>query len=403
MQYTSLDQISAEILAALIGAEAEGKRIEYKQKLPGKSDAEKAEFLKDATAFANTDGGDIIYGMAEAKGVASKLFPVDNQVIDDAKNQLHQILDGGVTPRVPGVDMLAVEVESGKSVLVMRIPASHIGPHQVTAAHSYRFHGRNTTGTYPIEVDELRDKILRQASLPERMNDFRRSRVQLSQNRPEDMPSPVGYERKLMVHYMPEQTFGRIGAVNAALLTEAQYRQPVVANGGPTYATLGISYRPNIEGYVIMNGLGDDILRYYIQTFYDGTVEFVDGAVFYITTDEKVIYHERLEQTLFRQYNFANRIFRTLGVEGRIAIYATALGVRELTIKPHAPTRTLDFVKHSTAIGRDPAFFNPLVVEYPQVVPAQEALEPLVQQFWRASAYDHAYSYKDGQYVGGNW
>ncbi len=403
MERALLDEITADTLNALIGTRHEDKHIEYKQELPGKDDEQKAEFLKDVTAFANTEGGDIIYGMAANKAIASKLFPLDNKAIDDAKNKLHQILDNGVTPRVPFVDMLAIEVEPGKSVLVVRTQASHIGPHQVTAAQSYKFYGRNTVGAYFIEVDELRDKILRQASLPERMNGFRRLRVEQIRHRPEELPSPVDYERKLVVHYFPEQTFGRIGSVNAALLTDPRYRQPVVANGGPTYATLGLSYRPNIDGYVIMNGRGDDALQFYIQTFYDGAVEFTDAAVFRISTNEPAIYHESLEQTLFRQYDFAARIFSVLGVEGRVVIHATALGVGDLTIKPQANTRTLDFVKHSTAIRRNPAYFNPVVIEDMNTMSAEDALEPLVQQFWRASAYDYAYSYKEGKYVGRNW
>lgn len=400
MQYTSLNEVAAETLSALIGNQGEDKHIEYKQELPGKDPEAKAEFLKDTTAFANTEGGDIIYGMAEAKGIASKLFPIDNKLIDDAKLQLHQILDSGVTPRVPLVDMQPVEIEPGKSVLVVRIPASYIGPHQVTAAQSYKFYGRNTAGTYVVEVDELRDKILRQASLSERMNDFRRSRVELVRKHPEDMPSPVDYERKLVVHYMPEPTFGRLGSVGVAKLTERGPRQNVLVHGPPTYADTGVSYRPNIEGYLIMNGRDNDVLRYYLQVFNDGTIEFVDGAVFRIGTDEPVIYPVIVEKTLFAQYEFARKIFAELGVEGRVAIYATALGIRDLTIKPQYPKSSLDSVKYSTTIGRDPAFLNPVVIEDIQSVQAEAALEPLIQQFWRASAYDRAYSYEDGKYVG---
>lgn len=403
MQYTSLDELTAETLNALIGEEAEGKRIEYKQELPGKDEEDKAEFLKDVTAFANTDGGDIIYGMAAVKGIASKLFPVENKLIDDAKLKLHQVLDGGVTPRVPGIDMIPVEVERGKSVLVVRVPASHIGPHQVTAAHSYRFYGRNTAGTYAIEVDELRDKILRQASLPERMNDFRRSRVELIKNHPEDMPCPVDYERKLVVHYMPEQTFGRTAAVNAAMFAKAENQRSVVVHGLPVRADIGVSYRSNIDGYVFMNGRGDDILKFYAQVFNDGTLEFVDGTAFYNSEQDPYIYHLTLEKNLFLEYYFARAIFDTLGITGRIAIYATALGLRECTIKPQAPTRTLDFVKHSTAIGRDPAHFNPIIIEDMCELEPEAAIEPLVQQFWRASAYSHAYSYEGGAYIANRW
>jgi hypothetical protein len=403
MQYKSLAEITAEDLANLIGTEAEGKRLEYKRTLPGKDEGDKAEFLKDASALANTDGGDIIYGMAAVKGSASAFDPIENERLDGEILRLHQILDGGVRPRIPGVDMQAVETEPGKSLLVVRVPSSHIGPHQITAGHSYRFHGRNTAGTYAIEIDELRDKILRQASLPEQMRDFRHARINLMRYTPEDMGSPVDFEKKLIVHYMPEQTFGRVGSINAAVFTEAQHRRRVDSAGAPTYATLGVSYRANIDGYIFMNGRGDDALKFYIQVFNDGTLEFVDGAVFRASTNEPLIYHEMLEDTLFRQYQFARDIFSVLGVEGRVVISTSALGVRDCTIAPQAPTRMLPFVGHSTAIGRDPAFFNPLMIEDMQAVEAQEALEPLIQQVWRACAYDHAYSYKGEKYVGRNW
>ena len=41
----------------------EGKTIEYKRELPGTSDTNKKEFLADVTSFANTSGGDLIYGV----------------------------------------------------------------------------------------------------------------------------------------------------------------------------------------------------------------------------------------------------------------------------------------------------------------------------------------------------
>lgn len=122
-----------------------------------------------------------------------------------------------------------------------------------------------------------------------------------------------------------------------------------------------------------------------------------------MSTNEPLIYHENLEQTLFRQYDLAREIFSVLGMEGRVALYASALGIRECTIKPQAPPRSLPYTGHSVAIGRDPAFFNPVTIEDMKAVQPQTALEPPIQQVWRASAYDYAYSYKDGKYVGRNW
>src|ERR1022692_4123119 len=403
MRSIPLDEITVEVLNGLIGTESEGKRLEFKSTVPGKGEDEKAEFLKDVSALANSDGGDIIYGMAEVKGIASALLPVDTSYLDAEMLRLNQILDGGIRPRIPGVEMRPITIEPTKSVLLVRIPLSHLGPHQVTAGQSYRFHGRNAAGTYPIEIDELRDIILRHASLPEQMRDFRRDRVMLIRDHPEDIASPVEYERKLIVHYMPEQTFGRFGSPNSELFTNTQLRRRIEQLGAPTIAELGLSYRSNIEGYVFMNGLATDVLKFYVQVFNNGAVEFVDAAAFRISTNEPFIYHETLEQTLFRQFYFARELLSVMGVEGRVAVYASALGIRDCTIKPQAPTRQIHFTGHSAAIGRDPAFFNSIMIEDMNAADPQTALEPLIQQFWRASAYDHAYSYKDGKYVGRNW
>lgn len=44
----------------------ESKQVEYKRKLPDGSDKGTVSFLRAVTAFANTQGGDLLYGI-EAK------------------------------------------------------------------------------------------------------------------------------------------------------------------------------------------------------------------------------------------------------------------------------------------------------------------------------------------------
>ena len=63
------DVQESDLVALISNAVAEGKTIDYKQALPGNSAGEKKEFLADVSSFSNTSGGDLIFGMAEAKGV----------------------------------------------------------------------------------------------------------------------------------------------------------------------------------------------------------------------------------------------------------------------------------------------------------------------------------------------
>jgi predicted HTH transcriptional regulator len=46
---------------------AESRVLDYKERLPGDSDADKREMLADVTAFANSAGGDLIYGVKERR------------------------------------------------------------------------------------------------------------------------------------------------------------------------------------------------------------------------------------------------------------------------------------------------------------------------------------------------
>ena len=46
---------------------AERRTLEYKQELPLESDEAKREFLSDIASFANSGGGDILYGIVDER------------------------------------------------------------------------------------------------------------------------------------------------------------------------------------------------------------------------------------------------------------------------------------------------------------------------------------------------
>lgn len=55
---------------------SERKTIDYKRDLPGGADQDKKEFLADVSSFANTEGGELIFGMTEASGVPTEIVGV---------------------------------------------------------------------------------------------------------------------------------------------------------------------------------------------------------------------------------------------------------------------------------------------------------------------------------------
>lgn len=67
------DIVEDDLLALISNGVAEGRTIDYKRELPGSSDSAKKEFLADASSFANTIGGDLVFGMDEDQGLPTRL------------------------------------------------------------------------------------------------------------------------------------------------------------------------------------------------------------------------------------------------------------------------------------------------------------------------------------------
>ena len=107
-----LDSITEEDLSSLIqNCVREGRNIEYKEVLPGNSDDDKREFLSDLSSFANAGGGDIIYGITAKRdshgtstGEPENIVPLSVN-LDAASLRLHEMAQGGIDPRIPGLQV----------------------------------------------------------------------------------------------------------------------------------------------------------------------------------------------------------------------------------------------------------------------------------------------------------
>jgi hypothetical protein len=103
--------------------------IDYKQRTFGGSEGEHAEFLADVSSFANTAGGDIVVGMAEAKGVPHAFVPFAGDA-DKETRRLEEIARSGLEPRIRNLRVRAVPLSAGGHVLIIRVPRSYVPPHQ---------------------------------------------------------------------------------------------------------------------------------------------------------------------------------------------------------------------------------------------------------------------------------
>ena len=185
-----IEMIDEAALRRLIDNQvSEGRDLEFKRELPGGNDEATREFLADVTAFANAQGGDIIYGLDEANGVAANLPGVEVDDHDAAILRLEGKLQTGVNPRLIGARTQWVPLANGRGALVLRIPGSLSAPHRVTYKGGARFFGRNSRGKYELDVHDLRQAFTDAAQLPQQFRQLHAEAIAASQGA--EMPFAV--------------------------------------------------------------------------------------------------------------------------------------------------------------------------------------------------------------------
>ncbi|MGX9726345.1 MAG: AlbA family DNA-binding domain-containing protein [Candidatus Electronema sp. VV] len=134
----------------------ESLHLDYKAS-PAFSPEKKDEICKDVSAFANSDGGMLIYGIREEK--VNKIgYPAS---IDDGietnkfgKEWIDQILTSNIRPVLSGVEIAEIKMSENRSVMVIHVPKSFRGPHQ---APDKKYYKRRNVVSEPMEHYEIED------------------------------------------------------------------------------------------------------------------------------------------------------------------------------------------------------------------------------------------------------
>ncbi len=251
-------------LQALVDNEVrEGKTIEYKLELPGNADSQKAKFLASVSSFANTAGGDHIFGV-EAKGGLPKRLPgVATGDPDADVLRLEHILASGLEPRLPRVDIQPVQVAEGQHVFVLRVPKSWVSPHRVR--QNGRFYGRNSAGKYELDVGELRTAFTLSETVADRIRSFRTDRVAKVYGG--ETPVPLKKGGVLVLHLLPLSAFVEHKQIDLSVFDHPD--RMIMPMGG----CRGLGWHINLDGFVTFEDAVEQGSGKYTQVFRSGAVE----------------------------------------------------------------------------------------------------------------------------------
>lgn len=384
----TLEAISTDDLTAFVsGGVREARDLEFKQIIPGNSDADKKEFLADVTSFANAGGGDIIYGMREEDGVAAEALGLTDFNEDTERLRLESIIRDGVAPRVPGINMWAVTGFSRGPILIMRIPRSWTGPHMVTFKGSSRFFSRSSNGKFQMDVTELRSAFEGTAELPTRIARWRDER--LGRVVANEGPIRLNGNACLVMHLVPLESFGAEWRFHATDMKGLQVPfQPLGTNGW--------DHRLNIDGLVTFSRDRNDteLALNYTQLFRSGRVEAVTANVLTERDNAKWIASIWYEQEIIGTTSSYLKALKGLGVQPPIVFLLSITGCRGAYMYCDAWRSGYG----SAPLDRDVVLFPEVIIEsVDDDLPTN--LRPVFDAVWNACGLPQSLNYdQDGKW-----
>lgn len=355
----------------------EGPHLDFKRDFPTAwNDAAKHEFLADATAFANSGGGDLVFGVEEdgqAQALAVVPQPIPNA--DQEIRRLQDFLLNLSEPRLPGVKIHAVQVSvAGINgyVIVVRIPQSWAGPHRVKTNH--HFFIRDGLRKRQLDVPELRSLFLRTENQARRVNDFRTER--LGKILSGDAPHRLVDGPVLVVHLVPTQA--ALGLVQVDPVPYTNQR------GLPVLGTAGGIARLNIDGaLVVRNETPQGEAHGYSQFFRNGFFESTFVLVRRNEDGRAVLPSRSYEEYLIALLgNFRGELDR-LGINYECAVMLSLLRADEVKLGVRSDWGFDD--PHQTLFDRK-ILVLPDIVARSDATPEQ-AMKPAFDLMWQAAGF----------------
>ena len=391
LKHLPLDVIAESHLQHLIDERIpESKSLEYKQALQYSTDDQKREFLSDLTAFANTDGGDLVLGIGEEGGVAANLVGLNNLNPDDAAGKIENLLRDFVQPRIIGTQIRSILLGSGKHALVVRVPRSFSAPHMVKHSGVSRFCGRNSNGKYDLDVHELRLAFNAGEAYAERLRSFRLDRINRLVSG--EVPVPLSGSHLTVLHILPLDAVRREGRLQTEELRKANQNSRLMPMNSGGW---GDSF--NFDGLIVKSSGNEGKSNAYVQLFRKGFLEAVETQLLEPRQlvagrpKAKIIPSTYWERKILEALPRYLEALSSIGIPPPYSLSLSLLDVRDfrMYVEPS------HFVHYDDApINRDHLLTEEVLMESVDE-PADKLLRPLFDQVWNACGRAGSISYNE--------
>lgn len=379
---------SADIENLVVNNVLEKRTLEYKAQLPDNSDGAKKEFLADVSSLANSIGGDLIFGIKETGGVIEQNYGMVINNADAEIARLENIIREGISPRV-SAEIVSVQVENSKIVIIIRIKSSLESPHRVIYKSHDKFYARNSNGKYSMDVLELRSAFAQTSAIAERIKIFSRKRV-YEMWRDANQSIATFQTPYIGIHIIPLSAFNSSYGINADQLLAIKEGSSPKLSLQPLNS-YSWSKRINLNGVMAYTKQRQETkIISYTQLYRNGIVESFDTKILSERNESKILPMYPLEKKLIKFTGENINLLTELGFQSPFYIFLSLVNIQDFTVA---------VPEGFFASDAEPITVNEVLLPEMIIDNLQEKLEqkfrPIFDMIWNAAGINRSLNFDE--------
>lgn len=358
----SLKDVTFDDLELLIsGKVKESKIVDYKLLLKLDDDKAKVNMLKDFVAFANAQGGCLIYGIKEIDTYPTEIVGFRLKEYDSLIMQIQSLANTKIEPPIYSLHFKQIPITPRKSVLIIYVPKSWSALHRVnyqTSTFYFRQAGKNQS----MDVYQIKQSMLMNQTYDKKIHDFIKERKKLILQ--ENIPVNLSVGPKLLFHVLPIEPFLN----NATYDLMHYFSHPLEC---PPVSNSSVEKFLNMDGVVVTNGSKSQVYSY-VQLFRNAVIEAGDTQVF---NDQNRTIAFEIGSKLIHALEYYLNIFAHFKINSSLYIAMSIMNAKGYKI---TLPESQDNVR---AIDRDQIMFD-TYVHSGSLSEVESALRPLFSLFF---------------------
>lgn len=388
----SIDDINISDIQVLIENEVlESRTLDYKQQLPKDNKDGTKAFLADICAFANTIGGDLVYGVKEKRdeegkttGIPEEMCQLEDINFDEFLKKYEDRIQAGIEPRIQGIRFRQIHCSDDEYIVIIRVPQSWAAPHRVIYSKMAHFYGRRNAGNYPLDVNEIRSAFLSSETVTNRIERFRFDRV--DKIRSGITPVKLEGDTSIVLYLIPLSSFTVSNYLDLEDIQRKKPPFPMEFSGGDT--------RYNFDGFLTFSGTSQQSYAY-AQLFRNGIIESVNNISVIEDEGRNSIYFSHYESEIIATLHKYLDFYRTYEITTPIFVFLSLMNVENCKMVAGSGGFR-DFNRHN--IVEQELHLPEIVIRDFDEEP-KDILRPMFDAIWQAGGHEKSMNYdENGNY-----